>query len=115
MPMLAPMETLRSTDAVAVGDGRDHALGHHPRPMLVIAGQQHHVLVAAEPRHDERLMATGGQATRHLLEHRITGGMPERIVGFLEAVEIDHQNVAPGSEASVCDRHWRHALRSAGR
>ena len=51
--------------------------------------QQHHELVAAEPRHDVAGTQALAQARGHLAQQHVAGLMPQRVVDDLEAIEVD--------------------------
>ena len=54
--------------------------------------QQHRELVATQPRHRIGRPQGAAQPHRHFLQHLIAGVVAERVVDFLEAVEIDQQH-----------------------
>eukprot|EP01136_Pigoraptor_vietnamica_P033089 Opistho-1_new@95611 len=91
-------------DADARGDAEAHALErerlpqhleHAPRNGLGTARiglvQQHHELVATEPRHGVDLAQAGLQPLGHLDEHAVAEHVTERVVDLLEAVEVEEQ------------------------
>ena len=55
-------------------------------------GQQHRELVAAQPRHGIGRPQGAAQPHRHFLQHLVAGVVAERVVHFLEAVEINQQH-----------------------
>ena len=59
------------------------------------AGQQHRELVAAEAGHRVTGAQHPAQPDRDLHQHRVAGGVPERVVHLLEAVEVDQQHADP--------------------
>ncbi len=54
--------------------------------------QQHRELVAAQSGHRVGRPQSAAQPHRHFLQHLIAGVVAERVVHFLEAVEIDQQH-----------------------
>jgi hypothetical protein len=62
--------------------------------------QQDRELVAAQARHGVFGAQAGAQPSRHFAQGRVAGGVPERVVDQLEAVEVEEQ-------------HGQHALRAA--
>ena len=54
--------------------------------------EQDREFVAAETRRSVTVTQTGPQAIRRLHQHRITGCMAERVVDFLEIVEVEEHN-----------------------
>ena len=83
-----------AVDLVGRVDERDDAFRELDRgaALVGLAGLNDREFVAAEPRHhvgfaQRRLQAIGG-----LSEQRVAGGMAERIVDVLEAVEVEHED-----------------------
>ena len=71
--------------------------------------QQHREFVATQPRHRVGRAQGAAQPHRHFLQHLIAGVMAERVVHFLEAVEIDQQH---GEAALVAMRSQDRLLQS---
>ena len=60
--------------------------------MLVQAEQHDDEFVAAHARHGVAVAHAGDQALGHVLQHAVAGGVAERVVDFLEVVEVDEQH-----------------------
>ena len=54
--------------------------------------QQHGELITAQPRDRVRGAQCVSQARRNFLQHQVAGMVPERVVDFLEPVEVDQQD-----------------------
>lgn len=57
---------------------------------IAVAIDQHGILVAAEASEHVHEFQLGGQTGGELDEHLISGLVPERVVDFLEAIEVEH-------------------------
>jgi hypothetical protein len=89
MPMLALTPS--------IGDERMlQVVKNFPRRQLRaidVGRRQHHgELIAAQPRHRIRRAQRIAQARGHFLQHHVTGVVSERVVDFLETVQIDQQH-----------------------
>ena len=78
----------------------DDLLRDVSRAAFVRAGKDERELVAAEPRHRIRLAQVGGDAPGDLADENVTGGVPERVVDLLEAIEVHHQKGERRGETS---------------
>ncbi len=84
----------RAVEVIGGRDQRDYALGELDggSALVRLAGLDDREFVAAETRDEigraQRLL----QPVRGFLEERIAGGMAERVVDVLEAVEIEHEH-----------------------
>jgi hypothetical protein len=91
-------------DVVGHPDDVDHALGKHRRRFtwVGLAGLNDGEFIAADPRQDVGLAQRRFEAQRRLLEQRVAGGMSERVVDDLEAVEIEdahRERLSPAAQA----------------
>ena len=55
------------------------------------AWQQHHKFIATHARHGVFLPNTGLQTLGHLTQQGVTHLVPQRVIDFLEPVQIDKQ------------------------
>ena len=116
MPMLAERRHLMAVDMIGLAErGADAARKPHGvlRRLEVLGDDGE--LVAAEPPDEIDLAHAFLQPRRDLREQRIAGGMAERVVDVLEAVEIEaehrHQLAVPLGRAR---RRGRDAGEAAG-
>src|SRR4051812_20150947 len=70
-------------------DRRAHALGHQSGSIHMGAGQNHQEFLAAEAPEDVDAAQPLAGDVRQFLQHRIAGGVAERVVDRLEVVDIE--------------------------
>ena len=89
MPTLAPSDR-RCASSTDRSFERGEQLGGSQRSGdRVGAWQQHGKLVAAQASYRVRVAHTGSEARAHLLQQSVAGLVAERVVDFLEAVQIE--------------------------